>query len=707
MKKSKKYRNRLKKEQSPYLLQHATNPVDWYPWGAEAFERAKKEKKPIFLSIGYATCHWCHVMAHESFEDPEVARLLNQTFICIKVDREERPDIDHMYMTTCQLMTGTGGWPLTIILTPDKVPFFSATYIPKHSRYNRKGMVDLIPELDRAWHEKQDTIVQTANQLRIALDYISHQESDHRLTEHSIHGLFKTLCDSFDRSYGGFGNTPKFPSPHTYMFLLRYWHVYGDPIALTMVEQTLGQIITGGIHDHVEGGFHRYATDRQWFVPHFEKMLYDQALLMIVYAELYQVTQKDEYKNEINTLADYVRSRLTAPDHGFFSAEDADSEGVEGKFYLWSYVEIQQILERDAAIFCQLYDIQSGGNYQEETGQGHNGLNILHRKISIKSLSKTSGIDPENLKKRLDRAMKKVRRARARRVRPFLDDKILTDWNGLMIAALAIAGRCTGLAHLIDTARKAASFINAHLRGKDGRLFHRMRGEKAGLSAYLDDYAFMSWGLIELYRATYDTDYLAQAVELSDAMIEDFWDRKRNKGFYFSSIQSAPVLVHQHITQDGAMPSGNSVAYYNLQQLSSILNTDRYASYLERLEYFMTASVQQSSTMHAFFLGALLRNFDTPSLITIAGDRQDPGANALHRAINERFLPFTTLRFNPIKASDKNLQALIPDLASYPLPGEEATAHVCADAVCFPPTADIATILKHTKYRSIALDSTV
>jgi uncharacterized protein YyaL (SSP411 family) len=705
MRKNKRPRNHLIKEQSPYLLQHSTNPVDWYPWCEEAFDRAKREQKPVFLSIGYATCHWCHVMAHESFEDPRIAQLLNETFVCIKVDREERPDIDHMYMTVCQLMTGTGGWPLTLVLTPDRVPFFAATYIPKHSRYNRKGMVDLIPQIDRAWREKQDTITQTTNQIRIALDYMSRQATGNTLTEEHIHELYTTLCDQFDRSYGGFSNAPKFPSCHTCMFLLRYWYTYGDPFALSMVEQTLGHITRGGIHDHIEGGFHRYATDRKWRVPHFEKMLYDQALLLMLYAELYQVTRKEEYTQEILSITDYVRSRLTGPDHAFYSAEDADSEGVEGKFYVWSHEEIQRLLKKDASLFCEFFGIRPEGNYQEESTGTINGLNILYRKHTIGTISQITSIDPGDCAKTIERALKKLRKTRARRIRPFLDDTILADWNGIMIAALAVAGRSTGLSSLIHLAGQAASYVHTHLCGKDGRLLHRIRGTKAGLPAHLDDYTFLSWGLIELYRATYDLTYLSQALALTDIMIADFWDQKQNKGFYFTSVHDDPLLMHQHITHDGALPSGNSVAYHILQNLNSILATERYTRYIERLEYFMSAPVAQNPAMHTFFLGSFLRNFSTSSLITIAGDRYDAGANPLHRGINDCFLPYTVTRFSPATRYDANLHKLIPDLSRYALQDGQTAAYVCANATCYPPATDIATIRSYAKHRPVILDS--
>jgi len=697
-------RNRLGKEKSPYLLQHAANPVNWYPWCTEAFDRAQKENKPVFLSIGYSTCHWCHVMAHESFEDAEVAILLNKSFVCIKVDREERPDIDHMYMSVCQLMTGSGGWPLTLVLTPDKKPFFAATYIPKNTSYGRKGMIDLIQEIDFVWREKQDTIRQTTNQVQVALEHVNHHDEAPSLTEADINVFYRSLKDSFDSEYGGFGTAPKFPSPNTCLFLLRYWHVYGENNALHMVEQTLNRLHDGGIQDHVGGGFHRYSTDRYWLVPHFEKMLYDQALIMIAYAEAYQITHNDQYKKTVNRIIDYVNNRLTRSKGGFFSAEDADTEGEEGRYYLWSYDEIQRILKDDSELFCRIYDIRPEGNLREDAHFNKTGLNILYRAKPIPALAQECRVEPEHINRTIERSLKKLSTARKKRTLPSRDDKILTDWNGLMIAALALSGRITGNAQLIATAGCTATFIMNHLYNDKEQLLHRFRKRKAGIIANLDDYAFFTWGLVECYRATFQARYLIHAVELCDTMISEFWDHQTDKGFFFTSSESERLLVHQKVLYDGAIPSGNSVAYFVLQEITAITGTDRYSSFIERSEQWMSAPVRNNPTSYAFFLSTFLRHFNTPSTVTIIGDPESKATGTVINTLNDRFLPYAAVRLRKSDL-DTDLLSIIPELGSLPMQKKHPVIYACARNTCYDPTSDIKTTLKRIGSRTTTLDS--
>ncbi len=480
------HQNRLGSEQSPYLLQHADNPVDWYPWGEEAFEAARRENKPIFLSIGYSTCHWCHVMEHESFEDPEIARLLNAGFIAIKVDREERPDIDSIYMTVCQMMTGSGGWPLTIVMTPDKRPFFAATYLPKESRYGRSGMLDLLPRLREAWLNEPDRIEQAAQSVLEALNSSQGSTRGNDLDQAVLSAALEQARSRFDPRYGGFGTRPKFPTPHQLLFLLRSWHRDRDPATLEMVEKTLTAMRLGGIYDHVGFGFHRYSTDEKWLVPHFEKMLYDQAMLALAYTAAYQVTGKALYAQTVDEIFTYVLRDMTASEGGFYSAEDADSEGEEGKFYLWSEDDIRQILSPgDAEFVMASLNVLPVGNFHDEATGQNTGANILHLTAPL----------GESEQQQWDDLRGQLFSAREKRVHPSKDDKVLTDWNGLMIAALARAGQVLGRPAYTDAAEKAATFILGTLRDDSptGGLLLRYRGGQAGITGHLDDYAFLNW----------------------------------------------------------------------------------------------------------------------------------------------------------------------------------------------------------------------
>ncbi|HLG28805.1 MAG TPA: thioredoxin domain-containing protein, partial [Candidatus Brocadiales bacterium] len=566
--------NRLINEKSPYLLQHADNPVDWYPWGDEAFEKARKENKPILLSIGYSTCHWCHVMEHESFEDPEVARLMNETFVSIKVDREERPDIDNIYMTVCQMISrGNCGWPLNIIMTPDNKPFFAATYIPKEARFGRAGMLELIPRLKELWTTQRDEVMKSANQITSALQQglgSSGQLKGEELDESSLEKAYDQLAGTFDSSNGGIGTAPKFPTPHNYLFLLRYWKRSGNENALAMVEKTLQSMRLGGIYDHVGFGFHRYSTDPNWFVPHFEKMLYDQAMLAMAYIEAYQATGKKDYEQTAREIFTYVLRDMTDPGGGFYSAEDADSEGEEGKFYLWSEREIKQVLGKDdAEFFIKVFNIDEEGNFGEEATGRKTGDNILHLKKPVAEIALSLNISQEELNKKIQVAREKLFKVREKRVHPHKDDKVLTDWNGLMIAALAKGSQAFNEPEYSVAAGRAVDFILKNLRDKSGELLHRYRDGESGIRANVTDYAFLVWGLTELYEATFDVNYLKTALELNRELIENFWDED-NGGFYFTSSDVEELIVRQKEINDGAIPSGNSVAMLNLIRLGRI-----------------------------------------------------------------------------------------------------------------------------------------
>ncbi|MDY6954069.1 MAG: thioredoxin domain-containing protein, partial [Thermodesulfobacteriota bacterium] len=513
--------NRLSKEKSPYLLQHAQNPVDWYPWGDEAFKEAKEKDKPLFLSVGYATCHWCHVMAHESFEDEDVARLLNKYFIAIKVDREERPDVDKIYMFVCQSLTGHGGWPLSVFMTPEGKPFFAGTYFPKTARMGMPGFTDVVQQIAHMWENDRASIVKSSEAITAAIQPRSGSDgSAPSLNADTLRKGFTQLARTFDPNWGGFGTAPKFPTPHHLTFLLRWHKRSGDAMALDMVEKTLTAMRRGGIFDQIGLGFHRYSVDKEWLVPHFEKMLYDQALLAMAYTEAYQMTGTAPFAEAAREIFTYVLRDMTSPQGGFYSAEDADSEGKEGLFYVWTPQEVTALLGKErGALFCRFYDITERGNFEE-------GRSIPHVRISSQRFAEREGIDPAQLDGMLSEARNKLFRARGKRIHPLKDDKILTSWNGLMIAALAKGYQVFGDEAYAGAARDAVAFVLNNLKTAQGRLLRRFRQEDAAYPGYLDDYAFLIWGLIELYEATFEISLLEEALALNEAMTDLFWDEK-------------------------------------------------------------------------------------------------------------------------------------------------------------------------------------
>ena len=534
--------NRLANSQSPYLLQHKNNPVDWYPWIQEAFEKAEKENKPIFLSIGYSTCHWCHVMEHESFEDKEVAKLMNDNFVSIKVDREEMPEIDHLYMSVCQAMTGRGGWPLTVVMSPKKEPFFAGTYFPKTGRGNQPGMMELIPSLVNAWNNKQDDIQKTIKQVNEYLINSNASVPGSDLDKNALNNAFYDFKERFDNEFGGFGNAPKFPSPHNLIFLLRYYKIFDDKNALDMVTTTLDKMRLGGIFDHIGYGFHRYSTDKNWFLPHFEKMLYDQAMISMAYLEAFEATKDEKYASIIEEIFSYVIRDMLNEKGGFFSAEDADSEGEEGTFYIWEFEEIINILGQDLGKeFCDIFGIKQGGNFLDEATGQLMPKNIPHLKQNLLEYCSINSLDITELQKSIESSRRTLFSERKKRIHPLKDDKILTDWNGLMIAAMARASRVLDNQNYIDTAKRSAEFILNNLTDK-GRLLKRFRNGKAGLQPHIDDYSFFVWGLIELYEATYEVRFLEKAIELSKIMVEDFMDND-NGGFYIGPKDGEKLIV--------------------------------------------------------------------------------------------------------------------------------------------------------------------
>ncbi len=523
-------KNRLGGEQSPYLLQHAENPVDWYPWDGEAFLKAAREDKPIFLSIGYATCHWCHVMAHESFEDEEVAVLLNRDFVAIKVDREERPDIDAVYMAVCQQMAGQGGWPLTVVMTPEKKPFFAATYIPKETRFSMMGLLTLLPRITRMWKEKRSDLIRSGDRIITAIASQSSPSPAIDPGDNLLDEGYQSLQLQFDPVHGGFGRAPKFPTPHTLLFLLRYAKRNPHSRALLMVERTLDAIRNGGIYDHLGGGVHRYSTDEQWHIPHFEKMLYDQALLVMAYTETFQVTGNTACRKTAEEILGYVTRSLRSTEGAFFSAEDADSPEGEGAFYVWTLREFEQVLGlEDATVAALVFGVTLNGNYHDP-GRGH-GYNILRWSLSPEKIASSLRITEPELAIRIESIRLRLVASREQRVRPSLDDKVLADWNGLMIAALARAGRAFDSPVYIEMAKTAMHFILARMRSQDGGLLHRYRRGDAAITGFADDYAFIIHALIELYETTFDPHYFRTALELNRYLLDHFWDVKQG-GFF-------------------------------------------------------------------------------------------------------------------------------------------------------------------------------
>lgn len=683
-------RNRLADEQSPYLLQHAGNPVDWYPWNDDAFVAAQARDVPVFLSVGYSTCHWCHVMEHESFEDSEVAKLLNDHFVCIKVDREERPDIDSVYMTVTQRLTGSGGWPMTVIMTPDKQPFFAGTYFPKHGRYDRPGMMDLLPQIAKLWHNERDKITQSAQEITREIVRVStpSREADDAsrqtfsLAQVADGATYRVLEQAFDHEHGGFGGAPKFPTPHTLTFLLRYAQKHPDSRALQMVETTLTLMRRGGIFDHVGFGFHRYSTDRQWLVPHFEKMLYDQALIALAYLQTYQATGAPGYAATVREIHEYVLRDLTDPAGGLYSAEDADSEGVEGQFYLWSKQEIEQVLgDKDAAFWCAHFHIKADGNFTDEITGRRDGRNIPHR---------TQNIADEATAGRLHQLRRELFRVREQRVHPFKDDKVLTDWNGLMIAALAASGRVLDEPRYSEAARRAADFILTTHRAADGDLLKRSRGGNAGLPAHLEDYAFMSWGLYELYRSSFDLIYLQRAVDLTDRMIDLFWDT--DAGALFATAHNAEQLLFRaKEAYDGAIPSGNSIAALVLVQLYRTLGTVRYREKAEQLLSAFTPQLAEGSTAYCQLIQAAYLFDAAARQIVIVGPVDRADTQALLQVI-ERAAATEAVLIKHDDRSHADLAQLAPHTRDMRMADDKATAYVCEDFVCRAPTTDPATL---------------
>lgn len=662
-----KYTNKLINEKSPYLLQHAYNPVDWYPWGPEAFARAVSEDKPIFLSIGYSCCHWCHVMERESFEDVEVAKMLNNYFVAIKVDREERPDIDSIYMSVCQALTGHGGWPMTIIMTPDKKPFFAGTYFPKQDRMGLPGIMTVLGKTSQEWKENRDEVLKTSSSIMSAFSE-PQKAADHIDHQAVISTAFEQYKRAFDSMHGGFGHAPKFPSPHIFFFMLRYWKLTGDESALKMTEKTLDSMRRGGIFDHIGYGFCRYSTDKTWLVPHFEKMLYDNALLAMANLEAYQATGNGIYARTAEEIFAYIMRDMTSPEGGFYSAEDADSEGEEGLFYTWTPDEIRQVLSgNNAERFMLLFDITSKGNFEG-------------RCIPNTIKGSVPGIDLEFV----EGCRQKLFEHRERRIHPFKDDKILTSWNGLMIAAMAMGGRVLGNSIYSSAAEKAAEFILTRLVNPNGRLLAVYRDGVSPLKGYADDYAFMIWGLLELYETTYKPEYLQNALKLNSEFLDLFWDHK-NGGYFIYGNDSEQLIARPKEAYDGATPSANSASAYNLVRLARLTGNHELEEKAYQIIKAFSGSIEGYPSGFCHMLSAAIL-LETEGTEVIVSGEFDKGADKLLNILRQGFRPFTvSLHYHQ---ASENLKTLIPYMSGYSALDGKAAAYVCRNFTCNQPVTD-------------------
>ena len=672
--------NRLANEKSPYLLQHAGNPVDWRPWGDEAFAAARARDVPVFLSIGYSSCHWCHVMERESFEDESVAGLINEHYVAVKVDREERPDIDAVYMKVCQAMTGSGGWPLTIFMTPDGRPFFAATYLPKTSRLGLIGLVELLPHLASLWKSDRAHLERVGENAAAALESFAFHGEVGAYSAAMIETAARRLEAAFDVEFGGFGERPKFPTPHQLTLLLRRWRRSGDAIALDMVARTLRAIHDGGIHDHVGGGYHRYSTDRRWLVPHFEKMLYDQAMLAVAFLEASLAAGDPFFADAAEDIFRYVLRDMTLPAGGFCSAEDADSEGREGAFYVWKKEEIESTLgPEDSEIFCAYYGATEEGNFE--------GKNILHIPPGAHDAASRIASAENPLGEQLARARERLLEVRSRRPRPLRDDKVLADWNGLMIAALARGARVTGRKEYARAASASADFVLEEMRAPDGGLCHRWREGEAAIEGFLDDYAFMIYGLLELYEATFEPRHLREALSLADGMIKRFGDADRG-GFFLRAAGAGELIVRTKEIYDGAVPSGNSVAALCLLRLGRLSGRTDLEERADRLLREFAGALESQPTAYTQMLSAVDFALGPDTEIVIAGEPGAADTEAMLSEVSRRFLPrAVTMLRSPGERSD--ILGIAPMLERMvPIEGT-ATAYVCEGFRCGAPVRSV------------------
>jgi uncharacterized protein len=671
--------NRLADETSPYLLQHADNPVDWYPWGEEAFERARAEGRAILLSVGYSACHWCHVMEHESFEDDGTARIMNERFVNVKVDREERPDVDSIYMTAVQAMTGHGGWPMTVFLTPDGVPFYGGTYFPPEPRHGMPSFREVLAAVATAYRERRDEVDQAADGLRAALAENTKLRAPAESLDSSIlDEAYRGLARSYDAAYGGFGGAPKFPQPMSLEFLLRHHARTGDDAALRMLAETLRRMARGGMYDQVGGGFHRYSVDARWLVPHFEKMLYDNALLARLYLHAFQATGDREFRRIAEEILRYVAREMTSPEGGFYSAQDADSEGEEGRFYVWTADEIDDVLgAADGALLRRYYGVTATGNFE--------GRNILHVERGIAVVADEAGVPVAELEAVLARGREALYEARARRVRPARDDKVLTSWNALMLHAYAVAARVLDDGSYREAAVRNAGFLLRELR-PNGRLKRTWRDGAARIDAFLEDHALLADALLALYEATFEPRWVAEARALGDAVLELFWDDDDGI-FYDTAVGGERLVVRPRDVYDNATPSGSSAATLMLLRLSVLTGEHRYERVAARALLGMGGLLRRAPLAFGYLLSALDFHLATPQEVAIAGDETGDDTRALLRVVNEAYRPNTVLAVRR-PADPQQVEDAIPLLAGRGLLDDRAAAYVCRRFACRRPVTD-------------------
>jgi uncharacterized protein YyaL (SSP411 family) len=675
-----KHTNRLSGETSPYLLQHAHNPVDWYPWGEEALERARRENRPILLSIGYSACHWCHVMEHESFENEEIARLMNENFINIKVDREERPDLDQIYMNAVQMMMGHGGWPMTVFLTPEGVPFYGGTYFPPVDRHNMPGFPRVLLGVAEAYRSKPDEVTQTAQSMLVELRRTGQmRESNEGLSADLLDAAARRMKGSYDATYGGFGSAPKFPPAMNLEFLLRIYHRTGQQDALEMVEHTCRMMAEGGLYDQLGGGFHRYSTDARWLVPHFEKMLYDNALLSRLYLRVFQATKDDFYRRICVETLDYVTREMTDERGGFYSTQDADSEGHEGKFFVWTVEEIKRLIgDEDGALFCAYFNVTEDGNFE--------GQNILNVTRSLKAVALAEGVTVERLSEALARGRSVLFPAREQRVKPARDEKTLTAWNGLMLASFAEAAAILERDDYLSTAKKNAEFVLENLR-RDPLLLRTYKDGQAKLNAYLEDYAFFIDGLLSLYETTGELRWLQEAKSLADLMNEEFWDEQEG-GYFYTGRNHEELIVRSKDFMDNATPSGNSVAAEVLLRLATLTGDAEYSRKAVTIFRLLRDMLARYPSAFGRLFAALDFYLSSPLEIVILGPRAGAGTQALVREVWKNYLPNKVV----VQAvgDDKEAAEIVPLLRERSLVNNAATAFVCEHYTCQQPVTTAA-----------------
>jgi uncharacterized protein YyaL (SSP411 family) len=672
--------NRLINARSPYLLQHARNPVHWHEWGDEALKRARDEGKPILVSIGYSACHWCHVMERESFENETIAALMNDHFVCIKVDREERPDLDDLYMTAAQMLTGGGGWPLNVFLTPDLKPFFAGTYFPPDDRWGRPGFPSVLRRVADVYRKRRSEIEEAADRLVDALSQSAFDASEGAPSYGLIEQAVEELSQAFDETWGGFGGAPKFPGATTIELLLRHHHRSGDARALEMATLTLDHMAQGGMYDQLGGGFHRYSVDEQWLVPHFEKMLYDNALLADAYLQAYQTTGRADYARVAAETLDYVLRDMSDAAGGFHSATDADSEGEEGRYFVWDLAEVQEVLGgEDAGLFADYYDVTAQGNFE--------GHNILHVAVPLEEFAASLSLDAHDLRERLDAMRGKLLARRYTRVPPATDDKVLADWNALTISALARGYQVLGDARYREAAERAARFILDHMRA-DGKLLHAYRGGESYVDAYLDDHAFLLQGLLDLYEATFDVAWIARARETADDLIEGFWDAEGG-GFFLTREGRADLVARPKSSHDGATPSGSAVAAAALLRLGRLTGDEAYGKVGEATVRALAGPAARMPRAFPALLCALDSLLAPPTEIVIAGAAGDRATTDLIAAASKTYLPNRTIAaLDPEAATAGAVRKAIPlTEGKCPVNGRPA-AYVCNERGCLPPVLD-------------------